>query len=64
MPFATEQVLNSGETTYFKATTVVPSLEVIEAMQKHMPVQTAPAVEEEEIPEIPTPEITLNNFYS
>jgi hypothetical protein len=65
MPFATEQVLNSGETTYFKATNVVPSLEVIEAMQKHMPVQTAPVVEEEiEIPEIPTPEVNLNNFYS
>lgn len=64
MPFATEQVLNSGETTYFKATNVVPSLAVIEAMLKHMPVQTEPLVEEEiEIPEITTPEITLNNFY-
>jgi hypothetical protein len=65
MPFATEQVLGSGETTYFKATNVVPSLEVIEAMLKHMPVQTAPVIEEEvEIPEIPTPEVNLNNFYS
>lgn len=63
MPFATEEVLNSGETKYFKATNVVPSLEVIEAMIKHMPVQPT-LVEEEEIPEIPTPEITLNNFYS
>jgi hypothetical protein len=34
-------------------------------MQKHIPVQTAPVVEEElEIPEIPTPEVNLNNFYS
>ena len=62
MPFATEQVLESGETKYFKATNVVHSPEVEEAMQKHIPVQ--PTLVEEEIPEIPTPEITLNNFYS
>lgn len=69
MPFATEQVLESGETKYFKATTVIHSPEVEEAIQKHMPVQTSPiyeqVVEEEiEIPEIPTPEVNLNNFYS
>ena len=63
MPFATEQVLESGETKYFKATNVVHSPEVEEAMQKHIPVQPI-LVEEEEIPKIPTPEVNLNNFYS
>lgn len=63
MPFATEQVLESGETKYFKATNVIPSLEVIEAMLKHIPVQPT-LVEEEEVLEIPTPEVNLNNFYS
>ena len=65
MPFATEQVLESGETKYFKATNVVHSPEVEEAMQKHIPVQPTLVEEEEiEIPEIPTPEVNLNNFYS
>ena len=63
MPFATEQVLESGETKYFKATNVVHSPEVEEAMQKHVPVQPT-LVEEEEVLEIPTPEVNLNNFYS
>jgi hypothetical protein len=63
MPFATEQVLDSGETKYFKATNVVHSPEVEEAMQKHILVQPT-LVEEEEVPEIPTPEMNLNNFYS
>lgn len=67
MPFAIEEVYQSGETEYFKATGVTHSDEVEKAMIKHdvvaLPVQPT-LVEEEEIPEIPTPEITLNNFYS
>jgi hypothetical protein len=64
MPFATEEVFNSGETEYFKATGVTHSDEVEKAMAKHE-VKPQPVQETEiEIPEIPTPEVTLNNFYS
>lgn len=64
MPFATEEVFKSGETEYFKATGVTHSDEVEKAMAKHE-IKPQPVQETEiEIPEIPTPEITLNNFYS
>lgn len=64
MPFAIEEVYQSGETDYFKATGVTHSDEVEKAMAKHDVVALPVQEPEPEIPEIPTPEITFNNFYS
>ena len=75
LPLATEEVLQSGNTKYFHAVAVAPSIEVMTSVEKHLaaaqPVvpepeqpEQEPAVETEiEIPEIPTPVVNLNNFY-
>jgi hypothetical protein len=73
LPLATEEVLESGNTKYFHAVAVAPSIEVMTSVEKHLaaaqPVtpepetEQEPTVEEMETPEIPTPEININNFY-